>query len=1151
MTTTPTPERGAEDVARLYYRTPRVYSKGFGDITTHKVSTKAPAQPVELTLKGHEELVTEVAFILSTRLLVTGSDDESLRVWDLDTGKQVGEPLLGHDAMVYAVSASPDGRWIASGGRNGSILVWEVATNERELKRVPVSFEGHENLVEDIVFAPDNKTFASASWDETVCVWKRETGKIVLGPLKVGNMANSVSYSPDGTKLAAGTHKHIIIWNSASGEELLKIEQRAWRVAFTPDGLRLVSGNRKDIRISDATTGDIIKQFDAHTEDFTSLAVAPNGTKFATTSGDKTTRFFDLANFEPIGEPLEHPDVVVCVAFSEDSKLIATGCWDGHVRTWTVPLSESEKELEQSTQKILNETIPDSRPRPKRAPLPINRFFDDFDPTERNNHAGTTRKAKGSKIKHMIDRIFSRSSASQDQTPRSPGVPLVEVSATRGKYRTANAHSGKRDGLLKAQRPPRNWQGHAGASSSSTPPAETSNVVNKTVPATLQTGNASASTTANHPSPLNIEHIPGISCFTILTSTSTSWSHITSIVNLLVYYNDWGIREIRYIERWPSNWGKYDTRVEELGQDLLHVRHFCPASNDKQVPLRDEDMEAPIEERGSSGGCFLPTKVLVEEHQDARDESIDIIVKTFESGDAILQCALIEHVRGNSDKQERMQTNSQALEGLRRAESTVWITYNLYVGHHVSAARPTCGCAGNDTRASVCSPTRKLLLTDKLSKIEYRMAANTQKDGHRTSILPTQEETSQPTLTLVGHEEWVSGVVFIPRTNLLVTSSADKTLRVWNLDTGKQVGDPLLNHDCAVWKVAASPDGRWIVSGGWNGSILLWEIATDKTDLKREPVSFKGHEILLRGLAFAPDSETFASASNDLTVCVWKRETGQIVVGPLRLGELPNSVSYSHDGKNLAAGTDKHIIVWNATNGEELLKIQKRAYRIAFTPDSLRLVSGDWNNIRITDVATGDIIKQFDAHNKPCQSLAISPNGSKFATTSTDKTTRFFDMNTFEPIGKPLEHPDVVLCVAFSEDSQLIVTSCEDKLIRTWTVPLDSDSLRRFSSPAEKSGSTLLAVTSIVVDETTLATLQTGNTSAASNPPSPLDVEHMFRMVFSLHPPFVNSGQNTKTAVKTSISHTYTTSDYQKTAVLVGAIDIPAISTKALAGSAT
>jgi WD40 repeat protein len=212
-----------------------------------------------MTLKGHEGWVIDVAFILGTRLLVTGSYDKSLRVWNLDTGEQVGEPLLGHIAGVEALAASPDGRWIVSGAYNGSILVWEVSTNKTELKRVPVSFKGHQDRVWSVVFAPDSKTFASASSDQMVCVWKRETGEIAFGPLKVGSSAYSVSYSPDGTKLAAGTNEHIVIWNLKTGKELLKIEQRAYQVAFTPDGLRLVSGNRNDIRISDATTGyDVI-----------------------------------------------------------------------------------------------------------------------------------------------------------------------------------------------------------------------------------------------------------------------------------------------------------------------------------------------------------------------------------------------------------------------------------------------------------------------------------------------------------------------------------------------------------------------------------------------------------------------------------------------------------------------------------------------------------------------------------------------------------------------------------------------------------------------------------------------------------------------------------------------------------------------------
>ncbi|KAG2338804.1 hypothetical protein BDR05DRAFT_968781 [Suillus weaverae] len=110
----------------------------------------------------------------------------------------------------------------------------------------------------------------------------------------------------------------------------------------------------------------------------------------------------------------------------------------------------------------------------------------------------------------MINRLFSRSSAPKGHAPRPRSM---EVFATRGKYRTANAHTGKRHKLAQLQRPPRK-QVHAGASSSSTP----AGVIVGATSATLQTGNTSASTATNKPpSPLDAEHVPDVSCFAVLT----------------------------------------------------------------------------------------------------------------------------------------------------------------------------------------------------------------------------------------------------------------------------------------------------------------------------------------------------------------------------------------------------------------------------------------------------------------------------------------------------------------------------------------------------------------------------------------------------------------------------------------------------------
>lgn len=383
--------------------------------------TRKEKPRAKLTLEGHEEWVRGVAVIPGTHFLVTASDDKTLRLWDLVKGQQVGKPLLGHDSAVWTVAASPNGRWIVSGAMDGSILVWEVATK----KNASVSFKGHKMCVSSVVFAPDNKKFASASDDKTVCVWLRETGKIALGPLQVGSNAWSVSYSFDGSRLAAGTGEHIMIWNAFNGKELLKIEQQAVVVAFTPDGLRLISGCIHDIRISDVATGDIIKQFEAHTELFQSLAIAPDGTKVASTSLDSTTRFFDLTTFEPIGEPLEHPDAVYCVAFSEDSQLVATGCDDTLLRVWTVPQSDSDKEFKQSQKddrrrprpSIPIEIIPRLESRPVRTGIPRG-FFDDVEttyPPRRSADGGSQNPTLHSLIKNLVNRLPFRRQLQQGQ----------------------------------------------------------------------------------------------------------------------------------------------------------------------------------------------------------------------------------------------------------------------------------------------------------------------------------------------------------------------------------------------------------------------------------------------------------------------------------------------------------------------------------------------------------------------------------------------------------------------------------------------------------------------------------------------------------------------------------------------------------------
>lgn len=497
-------------------------------MSNHAISPQALVRKetlqAEMTLKGHEDWVRDIAFIPGTRLLVTCSDDKSLRLWNLDTGRQVGKPLLGHSDYVLRVAVSPDGRWIVSGERDGSILAWEVPTTEKQSVPVPDKFKGHKRDVWSVVFAPDNKTFASASYDKTVCVWQRETGKISLGPFQTSGEAYSVSYSPDGSKLAAGTEAYIMLWDTTSGEELLKIKQRAWLVVFTLDGLRLVSGSFNDIRISDAVTGETIKQFDVHTDLLQSLAIAPNGMRFATASSDKTIRLFDLTTLEPFGEPLEHPDALYCVTFSEDSQLIATGCVDRLVRIWAVDSVESEEfqsthrdrhRARSSKPDVHCHTRPNftltGKPQPKHVGISRG-FFDDFDmrsQSQRTVPAISQHHAEGSRMKQFMNRLSFRSPVPRSSSPHTGEIAVADIFATRGKYRNANAISGKRH-LVRPPHPARKKAHTSGVVSTNTSTAGMSDT-------SVRSTNASIPAMAGeHPSLEDAEIVPQTKCLTIL-----------------------------------------------------------------------------------------------------------------------------------------------------------------------------------------------------------------------------------------------------------------------------------------------------------------------------------------------------------------------------------------------------------------------------------------------------------------------------------------------------------------------------------------------------------------------------------------------------------------------------------------------------------
>ena len=320
-------------------------------------------------------------------------------------------------------------------------------------------------------------------------------------------------------------------------------------------------------------------------------------------------------------------------------------------------------------------------------------------------------------------------------------------------------------------------------------------------------------------------------------------------------------------------------------------------------------------------------------------------------------------------------------------------------------------------------------------------------DGHRlasggdindkTARLWDVDTGQQIGAPLTGHLGAVSGVAFSPDGHRLATcggSFDEKTIRLWNVDTGQPIGNPLID-DSAPTSVAFSPDGHRLASGRFKGTPRLWDADTG------QPLGgpLDGQPGGVSQVVFSPDGHRLASAGDDGTVRLWNVDPDQRIGVPLtgHTGAV-SSVAFSPDGHRLASASwDKTIRLWTADTGQPLGAPLSTggANSVAFNPDGHKLASGgDDNTVRLWNADTGQQIGDpLTGHTSPVLGVAFNPDGHRLASASTDNTVRLWNADTGQQIGAPLTgHHGAVNGVAFSSNGHWLASAGEDKTIRLW-----------------------------------------------------------------------------------------------------------------------
>jgi len=294
--------------------------------------------------------VLSVAFSPDGNRLYTASRDGTVKIWDISP--TAGSDLLnlvGHTDRIGFVTYSPDGTRLATFGLDGTAKVWD-AKGGKELLTLA---HGDTNCVGNVSYSLDGNRLVVAGGTEPK-IYDALTGAVILSLAPFNDNVCNILFSPDGTKLGAGSDSGLIrVYDSTNGKVLVEIPTSTGgiqQIAFSPDGKRLATANSDsasaNANVWDVTTGKELLALSGYGKGVrvSGVAFSPDGKFIATAGNDSTIRVWDSKTGVEVYRLIGHTGPAFAVAFSPDSTRLASSSVDHTIKIWTLPSDGSQVE---------------------------------------------------------------------------------------------------------------------------------------------------------------------------------------------------------------------------------------------------------------------------------------------------------------------------------------------------------------------------------------------------------------------------------------------------------------------------------------------------------------------------------------------------------------------------------------------------------------------------------------------------------------------------------------------------------------------------------------------------------------------------------------------------------------------------------------